>query len=469
MTTKARTRTAILVLLMLVAAACGREDSAGPDDDGGGGDTEAPVEDGDEAGEADATSLDEGGFGDLEAVCQDGDAAGATAPGVTDTEIVVGTVSDKGSTAVPGLNEEMFDTAVAFTEWCNERGGILGRRLVLSDVDAKLFDYEPAMTEACNRDFALVGGGAVFDDDPNGVRVGCGLPNIAGFVVSAPGRVADLQVQPIPNPVYEISMGRYNAAKAQFPDSISRFAVMASALPSVLLVKQQVIETAEQMGYEVVYEVDYQTQGETGWANFVREMQSADVKVLDFIGQPQNLVQLTQEMDLAGWYPDVILLSGNFYDDLFRQSGGATAGNLFIQSVFHPLELASENKATQDYLDLMAQFNPDGKVALLGMQGLSSWLLFAQAATACGSELTRECLLDEARARADWTAGGLHARQTPGNAVASPCMLLLGVDADSFIYNEEATAPTEGDGLFNCDPANVVELTGDYGVPRPEA
>ena len=467
--TTARTRTAILVLLMLIAAACSREESASTDD-GEGTTTEAPADDGgdDGGGEADATSLDAGGFGDLEAVCQEGDASGATAPGVTDTEIVVGTVTDKGG-VVAGLNEEMYDTAVAFTEWCNEHGGILGRQLVLSDADAKLFDYEPAMTEACGRDFALVGGGAVFDDDPNNVRVGCGLPNIAGYVVSAPGRVADLQVQPIPNPIYNISMGRYHAAKAQYPDGISKFAVMASALPSVLLVKQQTIETAEQLGFEVAYQVDYQTQGETGWANFVREMQQADVKILDFIGQPQNLVQLTQEMDLAGWYPEVILLSGNFYDDLFRQEGGATAGNLFIQSVFHPLELAEDNKATQDYLDLMEQYNPDGKVALLGMQGMSSWLLFATAATECGSDLTPECLLEQAEAQEDWTGGGLHSRQTPGNAQASPCMLILGVTADGFAYNEEATAPTDGDGLFNCDPDNVIELTGDYGVPRPEA
>ncbi len=118
-----------------------------------------------------------------------------------------------------GLNEEMYDTAVAFTEWCNEHGGILGRELVLSDVDAKLFDYEPAITDACGRDFALVGGGAVFDEDPNDVRVGCDLPNIAGYVVSARGRTADLQVQPVPNAIYDVAMGRYNAAARDFPDS----------------------------------------------------------------------------------------------------------------------------------------------------------------------------------------------------------------------------------------------------------
>jgi len=457
-----RIRSSILVLLLLAASACGRDDDP---ETGTGEETTTTEEAG---GGDDATLLANGGFGDLETVCQEGDASGATAPGVTDASITIGTMTDKGS-VVAGLNEEMYDAAVAFTEWCNEQGGILGRELVLSDVDAKLFEYEPAVTEACGRDFALVGGGAVFDEDPNGVRVGCNLPNIAGYVVSAPARVADLQVQPIPNPIYNIAMGRYRAAAAQFPDSIDRYAVMASAIPSVLLVKQQAIEVAEQTGFELVYQVDYQTQGETGWANFVREMQEKDVKVLEFIGQPQNLVSLTQEMELAGWRPDVILLSGNFYDALYLEAGGDIAGNIFVQSSFWPMEAAAENKATQDYLDLMERYNPGGKTALLGLQSISSYLLFARAATACGSELTAECLIEQARAQEEWTGGGLHARQTPGNAVASPCMLLLGIDGGTYVVNEDATAATEGDDPFNCDPENVYEMTGDYGVAKPEA
>lgn len=464
---RTRTTSLLLALLLIAAAACGRDDdpSAGDDE---GEQTDAPADDagdGSEA-EADLTSLDEGGFGDLEAICQEGDAEGSTAPGVTDTSITVGTMTDKGS-IVPGLNEEMYDTAVAFTKWCNEHGGILGRELVLSDVDVKLFDYEPVVTEACGRDFALVGGGAVFDEDPNDVRVGCELPNIAGYVVSARGRVAGLQAQPIPNPIFNINMGRYNAAKELYADGIDRYAIMASAIPSVSLVRDQSIEVAESLGFEVVYRIDYQTQGETGWGNFVREMQQADVKILEFIGQPQNLVQLTQEMNTAGWYPDVILLSGNFYDALYKEAGAEIAGNLLIQSQFHPMELASEEKATQDYLDLMEQYNPSGKVALLGQQGLSSWLLFAKAAAACGSDLTAECLIEEARAVTPWDAGGLHAPQTPGNLMPSACYVLLGLEESGFVVNEEATQANEG--LYNCDESNIFEMTGDYGVERPEA
>ncbi|MGH9276099.1 MAG: ABC transporter substrate-binding protein [Acidimicrobiales bacterium] len=448
---------------MLIASACSRSD----DTTETGDDTTTTTADSGDGGD-DATSLAAGGFGDLEAVCQDGDASGATAPGVTDTQITVGTMTDKGS-VVPGLNEEMYDTAVAFTKWCNEHGGINGREIVLSDVDAKLFDYEPAVTEACGRDFALVGGGAVFDEDPNNVRVGCNLPNIAGYVVSARGRVADLQVQPIPNTLQTVALGRYNAAKRDFPDSIDRYAIMASAIDSVLLVKNQTIEVAESLGFKVAYTVDYQTQGETGWANFVREMQQQDIRILEFIGQPQNLIEMTTQMDIAGWHPDAILLSGNFYDDLYRQGATDTAENLYIQSGFVPFEMAADNKATQDYLDLMEQYNPTGKIAGLGVQGLSSWLLFATAAAACGSDLTAECLLTEAGATTGWTGAGLHARQTPGNTDPSPCLLLLGLDETGFVYNEAATAPTDGDGLFNCDEANIFELSGDYGAPPPEA
>ncbi|MFL6204731.1 MAG: ABC transporter substrate-binding protein [Acidimicrobiales bacterium] len=447
----------------MASAACARDDGgASADDDGG----EAPTaDDGGDAGKA--TSLEEGGFGDLESVCQEGDAAGATAPGVTDDSITVGTITDKGG-PVQGLNEEMYDTAVAFTKWCNEHGGILGRELVLSDVDAKLFEYEPAVTDACGRDFALVGGGAVFDEDPNDVRVKCKLPNIAGYVVSARGRTADLQVQPIPNAIYDVAMGRYNAAARDFPDGKDKYGIMASAIDSVLLVEQQSTEVAEAKGFKVAYQYDYQTINETGWANFVREMKDRDIKILEFIGQPQNLVELTNEMNVARWHPDTILLSTNFYDDLYRQAA-TTDANLYIQSAFYPLEMADENKATQDYLDLMDQYNPDGKIAQLGVQGLSSWLLFATAATECGSELTADCLLEKAAAQEDWTGAGLHARQDPGNDTPSPCFLILGLDEDGFFYNEEATQPTEG--VFNCDEDNVFHLTGDYskyGAPPPE-
>ena len=85
-----------------------------------------------------------GDFGDLAAVCGPGSAKGATEQGVTDSQIVVGTISDAGNTIIPGLNQELFDAADAFVGWCNEAGGILGRRIVLNKRDACLLYTSPS-------------------------------------------------------------------------------------------------------------------------------------------------------------------------------------------------------------------------------------------------------------------------------------------------------------------------------------
>jgi len=446
----ARIRTSILVLALVATAGCSRSDS--PTTARGDSSTTATG-----SGGNDPTALAAGGFGDLEEVCRDGDASGATATGVTDAEIHVGTLTDKGFTGAPGLNKEMYDAAVAFTKWCNEHGGILGRELVLDDLDVALTEYEARMTEACTVDFALVGGGAVFDEDPNGVRVGCGLANIAGYVVSEPARDAGLQVQPLPNPLRKINVGRYVATARDFPEGIKRFGIMASNIPAVSLVRNQLVETATSLGYEVAYQVDYAPSGESGWANFVADMRAKDIQVLEFVGQPASLTALNRAMDTAGWYPDIILLSGNFYDDTYAAESGSVAGDVMIQSQFHPFELAADNKATQDYLDLMSAYNPEGKVALLGVQGVSAWLLFAQSAAACGSELTADCLLEHAAAAKGWTGGGLHAPQTPGNTEPSPCWLALALDGEQFTVSADATRA--GEGLFNCDESNIIELS----------
>ena len=440
----------VLLALVLLAGACGRsDDSADP----GGADptSTTAAADGD-------TLLANGGFGDLVAVCEKGDATGATAQGVTDTEIHVGTVSDKGG-PVAGLNEEMYDTSVAFVKWCNEKGGINGRKLVLDDIDAKLFEYEAAITTACEKDFAVVGGGAVFDNDPNGVRVACGLPNIPSYVVSKEARIAELQVQPVPNPLDRIGAGRYQAVKREYPDALDHYGIMAGNLPSILLVRDQLLSVAKENGFTVDYNVMYAPTGETGWDNFAQEIKAKGIKILEYVGQPSDVKLLNQAFKTAGYYPDVLMLSTNFYDKNYATEAGAIAGNVYIQSAYYPFELAKDNKATQDFLDLMEQYNPDGKVAVLGTQGLSAWLLFARAASACGSELTPPCLIKNAGANPEWTAGGLHAPQMPGNTESSPCFLILNLDKDGFSYNAKATAPTDGDSLYNCDPKNVSDVS----------
>jgi hypothetical protein len=462
----ARHAIAALAVVALATAACTRgadetEIGAAPaaegqdPADGGGGEA------------ATASRLDQGGFGELENVCQDGEPGPASDVGLTADEIHLGTVTDKGSAERPGLTQEMYDAAVAFAAWCNEHGGIGGRSVVIDDLDAKLFEYSQRVGEACQRDFALVGGGAVFDAQDSGARVGCGLINLPGYVVTPQARVADLQVQPVPNPVYEFSSAGYRWLQGAYPDA-TKFGILWVNLDGPATIHAQIVEMAEKLGFDVVFDEQYRPLGETGWRGFVQKMRDEGVTAFEMVGEPENMVALQQAMQTEGWYPTYTHLQPNYLDEKFMQEGASSMGDAtFMRSAFPPFTLADQVPALADYLELMQRYNPDGKTAMLGMQGLSAFLLFAVAANECGADLSRGCILEHAEAQDGWTAGGLHSPQTPGNAVATECSLAVHATSAGFEYDEALTEPNEG--IYNCDPGNVIELTDDYGVPRPAA
>lgn len=447
-----RVAAGVLALLALSAGACSRSDD---EVESGAPETTAAESTATTAASG-ASGLDAGAFGDLEAVCQDGDASGATDVGVTDDSIQVGSFTDKGFSARPGLNEEMYDAAVAFAAWCNDNGGINGRELVIADRDAALTDYNARVVESCAEDFAMVGGGAVLDDADNGGRVACGLPNIPGYVVSIAAREADLTVQPVPNPPDRMNAGIYQQVAAQFPEYIDSYGVITSSFGSVLAVRDASVQVVEDLGYSVVYSEEYNSAGESNWRPFVEAMRDAGVEVFELVGEPTFFAQILEVMEAVGWRPPIMVQNANFYDTTFAETAGDIADGVRIRAQFTPFELADQNQATADYLALMERYNPDGKVALLGMQALSAYLLFAQAATACGSELTRSCLLEEAGSVTEWTGGGLHAPQDPSTSTPSQCVTILELSADGFAIDEELTGAT--DGIFNCEEDNVVEI-----------
>jgi ABC-type branched-subunit amino acid transport system substrate-binding protein len=450
MLVRQRAAAAALSIAVLVAAGCSR-----------GGDETEVSEPSTTAADAPTTTagpesrLDAAGFGDLENVCGPGDAAGgATDVGVTADSINVGTLTDKGFASRPGLNEEMLDAAEAFAAWCNEHGGINGREIVVHDRDAALTAYNDRITESCAEDFALVGGGAVLDDADNGGRVACGLPNVAGFVVSQTARGADLQIQPVPNPLQEYAAGAYRRLAAARPELMDHYGIMTGNFGPVLDTRDQVLRVATDLGFQQVFSQEYNSGGESNWRPFVEGMRDAGVEVFEFVGEPEYFSALQEAMAQVGFYPEVIMVNTNMYDTRYLELVGDSTRNTLIRTAYTPFELADENPATADYLELMERYNPSGKLAQLGAQAVSSFLLFAQAASACGAELTRACLMENAGTVTEWTGGGLHAPMNPAEGTAPQCFTVIAVTPGAFTIDEAFTEPNEG--IFNCDPANVV-------------
>jgi len=403
-----------------------------------------------------------GDFGTLKGVCGPGNAKGATDKAVTDTSIRVGTMSDPGNTTQPGLNQELFDSADAFVQWCNAAGGILGRKLQLDKWDAKLFEVPARMLQACGVDFSLVGNGEALDAGGVDQRTKCGLPEISAYDVSSQAGRAKLSIQAIPTPDFQSRVeGAYRVLNAFDPQAVQHYAMLSSQFQAIKDSGDRNRQAAKQLGFGEVYYDELPLQVDT-WRPYAQNLQAKGAQVFTMQSQPNFVVALLKGLDSVGYHPKYAILDANMYDPtLIAQAGASLSGTkVLVNSYQWPFELANKNPATKEYIDLLAQYT-GAKPKGLGMNAWSAWLLWAQSAKECGSNLTRACVMQKAGAVENWTGGGLHSANKPGPASTpqSQCFTLMEATPNGFIVNKDILKPNKDD-VFNCDPANVFNLIG---------
>jgi substrate-binding family protein len=439
------------VSLVMIATACSRSGSSS----GSSGTTNTTA--------VPASTVTGGDFGTLKGACGPGHAKGATAQGVTDTAIDISTMADPGNSFRPGLDQEIFDTADAFSKWCNAAGGILGRKVVIHNRDSALFNVGKEMIAACATDFALVGNGEALDSAGVNPRLKCGLPEIPAYDDSPEAVAAPLKVEPAPNPIEQNGAAPWRAAKHLFPND-TKAAILVGNIAGVTTTGLRNKETAQLLGYDVVYYTLYPAAGIDNPQSYVQQMKAAGVQVEMVVGDNTAQVALDKAMQTAGWYPDVMVFAPNFYDPTFTADGGAALRSTYVADAYYPFELADQNPPTAQYVNIMHTELAHPKISAIGVQAWDAWMLFATAAKACGSGLTRQCLLQQAGSQHGWTGGGLKKPVDTGtsNPEGATCYLMLRATASGFVVDPAALPPTSGDGPFNCDPQNSIHLKGDY-------
>lgn len=458
--------------MALVASGCG----ASGDDEGANSDASAPTTAA-AGGDSTSTGTQSPDFGDLKAPCGDGDAtvADGEQQGAADT-IQIGVANDRGSTIRPGLQKPIWDASVAFVEWCNAQGGIGGLKIEIIDMDAKLFDVEAAMQRACGTAFAMVGGGMAQDDLQFSGKDGsdfhrCGLIDIPAYAVSTAKSESNGQVQPIPNPAHNASNTWFRDFKELYPDDADAWMPIWGNLPSLEIVKQKQVAVAEDVGFTEVGDLNYPVAGTTDWTPLALSIKDKGATSISWTGESADAAKTLQVLKTQGWSGRA-LLESNQYDPIFLNSAGpdAVEGSV-VRLAVHMMEEADRWPAIQKYLNLVQEYVPDGETALLGIQSMSAWLLFATSANACAEKndgvLDRTCILEEAVAQEDWTGGGLNAPQDPASgpdAVASPCSMLMVVEDGKFerLYPELDGTDDDGAG-FHCPDDGVTEVTAEVG------
>ncbi|MEZ7238934.1 ABC transporter substrate-binding protein [Rhodococcus sp. GXMU-t2271] len=433
----------VLALTASVAllSACAGERGADPSGGAGTGGTGAAA--------ADTLAVDK--FGTLDSPCGEGDATGATDQGVTDTEIRIGYGDDRGYAKSPGLNKEMSDAVSAMIDWCNAQGGINGRTIVGTDYDAAMTQANSVMQDACRSEFMLVGHGFAMDQTAEQTRVACNLAAVPGFTVSPEAANGPMTYQGVPFPVdYANGSAWFQLAQLR-PDLKDKFDLVGSTMPTIVTSLTKVRSIAEAAGFELKNcGVTINYDGEASYVPFAEKFKECGVEGLWTSRSPvPNELNFFKALGQVGIDP-VLMGEATWYGETVKEANaGGLLDNLYAGMGFQMLENADKVPAVQQYVDLVEE--QGGKTALLGMQATSSFLLWATAAKECGSDLTRQCMINELSQIHEWDGGGLHAVTDPGANMPAKCGLVVSLKGDAYTQ-----AFPQSSAEFECNDSYLV-------------
>ena len=448
------------VALTLVVTACGKDRNASPSPSVGG--TTAATTP--STGAVSSTPSTEPkpalpSFGDAAWPCGKGDGANAdtgTETGVTKDSISIAYGDDAGYAGSPGLSHEASDAIKAVVAQCNDLGGINGRTITANYFDAKIFDVATAMQSACDgKNFFLVGEGWAFDGQQEEIRLGCKLPAVPTYSVSAAFAHAADVFQGVPNPSDETPAGVFEQVATLFPTEVKKVATLTSGFGATVETRDKVVAVAPSFGWGFAEStLEYNPAGETDWTPFVKQIKDSGATMVSWQGSCLPGLQLFAQTAKANGLDVPIVTDSNHYETkcAAANTDGALS-KMYIRFGFIPFEEADVNKATKDYLDLLKA--KGGDASLLGMQATSSFLLWATAAQKCGATLTRQCTLDNMKATHSWTGHGLHAETDPGGNHPPKCAILIQLDGTTY----KRIAPKER-GKFECKDTWIAKVSG---------
>jgi ABC-type branched-subunit amino acid transport system substrate-binding protein len=394
-------------------------------------------------------------------ICGHGAGGASTVRGIADKTINIATFADPGNTVEPGLNVEFFQIAGAFAKWCNASGGIDGRKIVVHDRDAALFNAAEVTNQACQQDFMSVGGGLALDESAVPVRVACGLGQITDFTVSNQAVDAALQVNPDGTNNSEVEAGWYGALAKKYPKAISHFGTGGQNTPSILEPTEKWRDAAIAQGYKLV---DFQEPPltVTDWTPYVEEAQSKGVQALE-PSTDSALAPYIQAMNTAGYNPAFVFLTTQFYAKATVQAAETVKlPPTYTDTQTWPFELASKSAGLRQMEAIMKKYASGDPVDQDDELAANSWVLFAKAASACGSNLTVSCVLSHAASQTNWTGGGVsapvaHLAMSNQNPSPSDCYVLMQVEPGKFVYDKADTKPNNQ--IWHCDPKTVFHVS----------
>jgi Periplasmic binding protein len=394
-------------------------------------------------------------FGSLPSPCGPGHATGATEQGVTNSTINIAYGDDRGFSGSPGLDQEMGDAVKAMIAWCDAQGGINGRKIVGDYYDSAVTNVGSVMTQACKTDFMLVGEGFALDGLAEQTRLNCNLAAVPGFTVSADVANAYEMYQAAPNPSNASPVSIAYQGEKLFGKKTLHVGQYNSTLSTQLSSMAKAVQAYTEAGWKFVdcpFQVNY--NGEANYTPFMQKLQSCGAQIVFDDATPgPTLYGALQAENQIGYNPIWLLDAAEYTQAFANWNTSGLGNNVYVRIGFEPLEAAKVVPAVSQYLAIVKKSG--GLTSALGEQSASSFLLWATEAKACGSTLTRQCMINHLAKVTSWTGGGLNAPSDPAKNQPAPCGILMKLDNTKWVQYYPKKL-----GTFDCSPKYVVPNSG---------
>jgi ABC-type branched-subunit amino acid transport system substrate-binding protein len=398
--------------------------------------------------------------------------------GISAKEIRLAVIADVDTPVQPGLFQKSVDAMKAWAKVVNKEGGIAGRNVVIDFIDSKLNPNETrnAIIKACANDFAMVGGEALFMSNVDDMTACTDKAGKATGLPDMPGIALDQAEQCSPVSYVINGRGPYCETKDQHPQTYLApqgdyrwFLSKNKDLHGVYLVPADLKSTKNGLlpWYEAAVDLGIKKDGEGFYDVFQQDPQSALTPVIAAIKQNNStfaysgsdkMLGLRKEANLQGVTSVKVWgCTQACYSADFVKNGGTDVEGTY--SVITTLPFYTEYQQNPTLKKLVAAV---GGINNVDSNAMASWLaalLFEDAvtkATANGTSLSRQSLLDGLKQETKFTADGIMGPSDVADHLTPNCIVETQVKNGKLVR----VYPSKP-GTFNCDKANVRQIKLD--------
>jgi ABC-type branched-subunit amino acid transport system substrate-binding protein len=315
-----------------------------------------------------------------------------SAPGVTDTEILIGSCS-----ALEGpshfLGQQTVNGAKAYFNLIDEEGGVNGRKLKLISADDS---YDPAKTQACfdhlmsEKVFAL----GFFVGTPTAVKY---LPMAESARIPLVGLFTGAQTlySPLRHWVINVRASYFDETREQVDGlwktlGYKKVGVIYPEDAFGAAVLEGVKTALKEYGAEPVAVGSYQRQtAQVGGA--IGTVQAANPNAVVVVGPANTVAPILKQAHAKGWKPLFLTVSFVGTDELISEAGQDAEGVVITQVV--PPYYMTEHKSVALYRRAVGKYFPSEQPNFVSLEGFVDAMTLVEGLKRAGKDLTREGLI----------------------------------------------------------------------------